>query len=86
MRERADAILVHHGLFWRGQDGRLTGWLRSRVALLLAHDINLYAYHLPLDEHPEHGNNAQFGARLGPAGRRALRRTGSGLRRRRPAR
>ena len=56
---------MHHGLFWRGQDGRLTGWLRSRVALLMAHDINLYAYHLPLDEHPELGNNAQFGARLG---------------------
>jgi dinuclear metal center YbgI/SA1388 family protein len=65
VHQRADAILVHHGLFWRGQDGRITGWLRARVALLLAHDINLYAYHLPLDAHPEHGNNAQFGARLG---------------------
>ena len=65
VRERADAILVHHGLFWRGQDGRITGWLRARLTLLLAHDINLYAYHLPLDAHPEHGNNAQFGARLG---------------------
>jgi len=64
---RADAVLVHHGLFWRGHDGRLTGWLRARVALLLAHDINLFAYHLPLDDHPEHGNNAQFGARLGVA-------------------
>ena len=62
--ERADAVLVHHGLFWRGHDGRLTGWLKARVALLLAHDINLYAYHLPLDAHSEHGNNAQFGARL----------------------
>ena len=65
--QRADALLVHHGLFWRGQDGRLTGWLRARVALLLAHDINLYAYHLPLDAHPEHGNNAQFGSRIGLA-------------------
>jgi dinuclear metal center YbgI/SA1388 family protein len=65
VRERADALLVHHGLFWRGQDGRITGWLRARVALLLAHDINLYAYHLPLDDHPDFGNNAQFGARLG---------------------
>jgi dinuclear metal center YbgI/SA1388 family protein len=65
VQERADALLVHHGLFWRGQDGRITGWLRSRVALLLAHEINLYAYHLPLDDHPEFGNNAQFGARLG---------------------
>ncbi|HEY0826308.1 MAG TPA: Nif3-like dinuclear metal center hexameric protein [Ramlibacter sp.] len=61
----ADAIFVHHGLFWRGQDGRVTGWMKQRLALLLAHDINLYAYHLPLDAHPELGNNAQFGRRLG---------------------
>ena len=61
----ADAILVHHGLFWRGQDGRLTGWLRQRVARLMAHDINLFAYHLPLDAHGELGNNAQLGLRLG---------------------
>jgi dinuclear metal center YbgI/SA1388 family protein len=61
----ADALLVHHGLFWRGQDGRLTGWLKQRVARLLAHGINLYAYHLPLDAHAEYGNNAQLGRRLG---------------------
>jgi dinuclear metal center YbgI/SA1388 family protein len=61
----ADTLLVHHGLFWRGQDGRLTGWLRERVARLLAHDINLFAYHLPLDAHPVLGNNAQLGVRLG---------------------
>jgi dinuclear metal center YbgI/SA1388 family protein len=61
----ADAIFVHHGLFWRGQDGRVTGWVKQRLALLLAHDINLYAYHLPLDAHPELGNNAQLGSRLG---------------------
>jgi dinuclear metal center YbgI/SA1388 family protein len=61
----ADTILVHHGLFWRGQDGRLTGWLKERVALLLARGINLFAYHLPLDAHAEFGNNAQLGARLG---------------------
>jgi dinuclear metal center YbgI/SA1388 family protein len=61
----ADAILVHHGLFWRGQDGRVTGWMKQRLALLLAHDINLFAYHLPLDAHPELGNNAQLGLRLG---------------------
>jgi dinuclear metal center YbgI/SA1388 family protein len=61
----ADALLVHHGLFWRGQDGRLTGWLRERVARLLAHDVNLFAYHLPLDAHAELGNNAQLGLRLG---------------------
>ncbi len=61
----ADALLVHHGLFWRGQDGRLTGWLRERIARLMAHDISLFAYHLPLDAEPEFGNNAQFGATLG---------------------
>lgn len=61
----ADAIVVHHGLFWRGQDGRITGWLKQRIELLLAHRINLFAYHLPLDAHPQLGNNAQFGARLG---------------------
>jgi dinuclear metal center YbgI/SA1388 family protein len=62
---KADAIFVHHGLFWRGQDGRVTGWMKQRLALLLAHDINLYAYHLPLDAHPELGNNAQLGQQLG---------------------
>lgn len=61
----ADAILVHHGLFWRGMDGRVTGWLKERLRLLLAHDINLIAYHLPLDAHPTLGNNAQLGQRLG---------------------
>ena len=61
----ADTLFVHHGLFWRGHDGRVTGWLRERLALLLAHNINLFAYHLPLDAHPELGNNAQLGLRLG---------------------
>lgn len=61
----ADTLLVHHGLFWKGHDGRLTGWLKQRVALLMRHDINLLAYHLPLDAHPAYGNNAQFGRRLG---------------------
>jgi len=62
---KADAIFVHHGLFWRGQDGCVTGWMKQRLALLLAHDINLFAYHLPLDAHPELGNNAQLGVQLG---------------------
>ena len=61
----ADALLVHHGLFWKGHDGRLTGWLKARVERLLSHQINLYAYHLPLDAHPEFGNNARFGAQFG---------------------
>jgi dinuclear metal center YbgI/SA1388 family protein len=64
---QADAIFVHHGLFWRGHDGRVTGWMKQRLALLLRHDINLYAYHLPLDAHPDLGNNAQLGLRLGLA-------------------
>ena len=62
---QADAIFVHHGLFWRGQDGRVVGWMKQRLALLLAHDINLFAYHLPLDAHAELGNNAQLGLMLG---------------------
>jgi dinuclear metal center YbgI/SA1388 family protein len=62
---QADAIVVHHGLFWRGQDGRVTGWMRERLRLLLAHGIHLFAYHLPLDAHPELGNNAQLARVLG---------------------
>lgn len=62
---QADTILVHHGLFWRGQDGCVTGWMKQRLALLLAHDINLFAYHLPLDAHPTLGNNAQLARQLG---------------------
>ncbi|MDT9001419.1 Nif3-like dinuclear metal center hexameric protein [Paucibacter sp. APW11] len=62
---KADMILVHHGLFWRGQDGCVTGWMKARLERLLAHQINLYAYHLPLDAHAELGNNAQWGRRLG---------------------
>jgi dinuclear metal center YbgI/SA1388 family protein len=62
---QADAVLVHHGLFWRGQDGRVTGWMRQRLARLLAHDISVLAYHLPLDAHPELGNNAQLARVLG---------------------
>jgi dinuclear metal center YbgI/SA1388 family protein len=56
----ADAVLVHHGWFWRGEDGRVVGHRRSRLATLLRHDINLFAYHLPLDAHPHLGNNAQL--------------------------
>ena len=66
--EKADAIIVHHGLFWRGQTGVVTGWMRERLKLLLAHDINLFAYHLPLDAHPTLGNNAQLGQQLGLIG------------------
>lgn len=65
LADNADAILVHHGYFWRGEDGRITGTRRHRLKRLLGNDLNLYAYHLPLDTHPELGNNAQLGLRLG---------------------
>jgi dinuclear metal center YbgI/SA1388 family protein len=61
----ADAILVHHGYFWRGEEARVTGIRRKRLATLLGHDINLFAYHLPLDAHAELGNNAQLARLLG---------------------
>lgn len=67
----ADAILVHHGYFWRGEDPRVVGQKHGRLRRLLISDINLFAYHLPLDNHPELGNNAQLGRELGlqPNGR-----------------
>jgi dinuclear metal center YbgI/SA1388 family protein len=54
----ADVILVHHGYFWRGDDPCITGIQRTRIQRLLGSDISLLAYHLPLDAHPELGNNA----------------------------
>lgn len=63
--EGADAILVHHGYFWRGEDGRIVGTKKKRLGLLLQNDLNLFACHLPLDLHPELGNNAQLALRLG---------------------
>ncbi len=64
-QRRADLILVHHGFFWKGEDARVTGMKRRRLGALLAGDISLLAYHLPLDAHPELGNNAQLARRLG---------------------
>jgi dinuclear metal center YbgI/SA1388 family protein len=61
----ADALVVHHGWFWRGEDGRIVGPRRRRIATLLDADASLFAYHLPLDLHAELGNNAQLAARLG---------------------
>jgi len=63
----ADALLVHHGYFWRGEDGRITGIRRRRISTLLAHDINLLAYHLPLDAHAEIGNNVMLAQAMGVA-------------------
>ena len=62
---QADAVLVHHGYFWKGESPVVKGMKRQRLATLLQHDINLFGYHLPLDAHPTLGNNAQLGALLG---------------------
>jgi len=75
----ADAILVHHGYFWRGENPCLTGLRRARVATLLRHDVSLLAYHLPLDAHPELGNNARLGALLGLGQVAPLGRPGDGV-------
>ena len=61
----ADTLLVHHGWFWKSEDGRVTGYRRQRMASLLAANLNLFAYHLPLDAHSDLGNNARLGALLG---------------------
>ena len=65
IESRADALLVHHGYFWRGEDARVIGQKQRRLKALLAADISLFAYHLPLDAHHELGNNAQLALRLG---------------------
>ena len=65
MALNADMLLVHHGYFWKGEDPRLLGMKGRRVKALMQNDINLVGYHLPLDAHPELGNNAQLGKVLG---------------------
>ncbi|WP_377109356.1 Nif3-like dinuclear metal center hexameric protein [Pseudoalteromonas sp. R86517] len=60
IEKKADAVLVHHGYFWKGESQPITGMKKRRIGALLAHDINLFAYHLPLDIHPVIGNNAQL--------------------------
>lgn len=61
---QADALLVHHGYFWKGEDPTLRGMKRARLAKLLKHDINLFAYHLPIDCHHVIGNNACIAQKL----------------------
>lgn len=63
--KQADAILVHHGYFWKSENPCIRGMKGKRIKQLLANDINLFAYHLPLDIHAELGNNAQLAKRLG---------------------
>lgn len=70
--EKADAILVHHGFFWKGEPQQITGMKYKRIKALIENGINLYAYHLPLDVHPELGNNAQLAQLLGITDRRPL--------------
>ena len=65
VERNADGIIVHHGYFWKGEDGRVTGMRKARLATLLRADINLFAYHLPLDAHAELGNNVQLASLLG---------------------
>ncbi len=60
----ADALIVHHGYFWKGESQTVTGMKKRRLSALLANDLNLFAYHLPLDVHPEFGNNRQLASIL----------------------
>ncbi|MCG6539979.1 Nif3-like dinuclear metal center hexameric protein [Pseudomonas sp. KSR10] len=62
---QADVVLVHHGYFWKNEDPRVVGIKQRRLKTLLSHDISLLAYHLPLDVHPEVGNNVQLAKMLG---------------------
>lgn len=65
IERKADAILVHHGIFWSGVSPAIVRATKKRVELLLDNEINLFAYHLPLDTHPKYGNNAQISKVLG---------------------
>ena len=60
----ADTVLVHHGWFWKGESPRVIGMKARRLRTLMKHDIALLAYHLPLDAHPEVGNNAEIARKL----------------------
>ena len=63
--EKAQAIIVHHGYFWRNESDAIVGMKQRRIKSLLVNDINLWAFHLPLDCHPEVGNNSQLGQLMG---------------------
>lgn len=67
LEHNADALLVHHGYFWRGEDASIVGMKKQRIQKLLSSKVSLFAYHLPLDMHDELGNNAQLGNLLGIA-------------------
>ncbi len=65
VQQNADAILVHHGWFWKNENPVLRGAKRQRIATALQHNLNVFGFHLPLDAHAEWGNNAQLALRLG---------------------
>jgi dinuclear metal center YbgI/SA1388 family protein len=65
VKQKADAIIVHHGYFWKNEPQVITSMKKRRIQALLEHDINLYAYHLPLDIHPSLGNNVMLAEHLG---------------------
>ena len=72
IEEKADAIFVHHGIFWDKESKTITGAKRHKIALLLNHNISLFGFHLPLDDHPEVGNNVELGRRLGIKNMKAI--------------
>lgn len=76
---QADAILVHHGFFWKNEPEVIVGMKQRRIKALLAHDINLLGYHLPLDAHPQLGNNATLARELGIDGANAVEGIAQGL-------
>lgn len=65
VQHNADAVMVHHGWFWKNENPVLRGAKRQRIATALRHDLNIFGFHLPLDAHPVWGNNAQLALRLG---------------------
>ncbi|WP_345888156.1 Nif3-like dinuclear metal center hexameric protein [Shewanella algae] len=75
----ADALLVHHGFFWKNEPEVLTGMKQRRIKSLLLNDINLFGYHLPLDAHPMLGNNAELGRELGVIEPEAVETVAQGL-------
>ncbi|WP_394202070.1 Nif3-like dinuclear metal center hexameric protein [Shewanella waksmanii] len=75
----ADALLVHHGFFWKGEPEVLTGMKYRRIKALIDNNINLLGYHLPVDGHPEIGNNAQLGRKLGLTNAEAIEGVAQGL-------
>jgi dinuclear metal center YbgI/SA1388 family protein len=64
VRQQVDALIVHHGYFWKGENPVVKGAKKNRLSTLIKNDINLYAYHLPLDAYPQWGNNASIATKL----------------------